>query len=961
MVIGKLQPLEFTDCLLDSPEFRENLNQHEKELEKTSQQIKRIIKEVKDLLAAAKNLSRAQRTLSKSLNEFNFECIGSTQTDDEQVIADSLKQFGKLISAIEEERDNMLDRAHDQIVGPLEEFRKCHIGGVKENKKKYDKKTAKFCQAQERFLNMSSKKPGAAVVEADASLGMLEREYLQESLSYVLGIQEVQERIKFEFVEIILRFISDWLVFYHLGHEVAEDARDYLSDLQLKVQKTRENFDETRQKAQELKHRYMESKMKPESEYAKQGYLFVMEKKAFTATWSKYYCTYKKQSKKFSMLQFNQMSGRSQSSTEVLTLASCTRRLSEFEKRYCFDLIFEERPAITYTCQALSEEDRKAWLNAMDGKEPAYLAPSTNHNEDGNLDDVGFAFVRKCIEVLERRGLEEEGLYRIGGVSTKITKLLNMGLDRKKTEKDRLMFFNDEQSSDVLESKTIASALKHYLRNLNEPLMTFRLHHSFISAAKQETRQQRINDVHQLIHRLPKSHFEMLDIVIRHLKCVSLKSEKNKMSVFNLGVVFGPTLLRAAEETVAAILDIKFNNVVIEILIENYDKIFKSQPGKNVEYLPHTNTSPLMAMPRSYTGIGGGGGGIGGGGGGSGGGGGNGGVVGTGYTKERNVTYSQPVVRVVAKSNYTEPVMSSSLQNISNGLSLYSKGTNHYPTYEAKPKIISSINSSTPSLLRDTTLSPREISIDTRETTYLKSAPSTITISSHNSPPPPNHNHHLVRPDGSGGSSQLYQSNYQSHLLHSRGDPASMIRGGSAGSDSIYGATTTMHKLGHPNPMTSSDSNLTNTRKELSIYDRINSTSSSNESVCSSSSRDLNHSYGSSRPISSWDYGTGNGSIGMVSSTLSKFSIRDDTSQGYIPKKTQRVKGLTRHTKMLTPRDNLRVRTLYACLAENDGELSFEPNQIITNVKRSNEPGWLEGTLNGKSGLIPENYVEVLK
>lgn len=29
-------------------------------------------------------------------------------------------------------------------------------------------------------------------------------------------------------------------------------------------------------------------------------------------------------------------------------------------------------------------------------------------------------------------------------------------------------------------------------------------------------------------------------------------------------------------------------------------------------------------------------------------------------------------------------------------------------------------------------------------------------------------------------------------------------------------------------------------------------------------------------------------------------------------------------------------------------------------VRRSNEPGWLEGTLNGKSGLIPENYVEIL-
>ncbi|KAI8440759.1 hypothetical protein MSG28_009092 [Choristoneura fumiferana] len=55
-----------------------------------------------------------------------------------------------------------------------------------------------------------------------------------------------------------------------------------------------------------------------------------------------------------------------------------------------------------------------------------------------------------------------------------------------------------------------------------------------------------------------------------------------------------------------------------------------------------------------------------------------------------------------------------------------------------------------------------------------------------------------------------------------------------------------------------------------------------------------------------------------------------------------------------------RVRTLYACLGESEGELSFEPNQIITNVAASAEPGWLRGTLNGKSGLVPENYVEPL-
>lgn len=45
------------------------------------------------------------------------------------------------------------------------------------------------------------------------------------------------------------------------------------------------------------------------------------------------------------------------------------------------------------------------------------------------------------------------------------------------------------------------------------------------------------------------------------------------MTVGNLGVCFGPTLLRPKEETMAAIMDIKFCNVVVEVLIANYDLV----------------------------------------------------------------------------------------------------------------------------------------------------------------------------------------------------------------------------------------------------------------------------------------------------------------------------------------------------------------------------------------------------
>lgn len=57
------------------------------------------------------------------------------------------------------------------------------------------------------------------------------------------------------------------------------------------------------------------------------------------------------------------------------------------------------------------------------------------------------------------------------------------------------------------------------------------------------------------------------------ISSVANNHKQNLMTVANLGVVFGPTLLRPQEETVAAIMDIKFQNIVIEILIENHEKV----------------------------------------------------------------------------------------------------------------------------------------------------------------------------------------------------------------------------------------------------------------------------------------------------------------------------------------------------------------------------------------------------
>nr|CAD7431253.1 unnamed protein product [Timema monikensis] len=515
-------------------------------------------------------------------------------------------------------------------------------------------------------------------LQADATVVMEHRHFVQASLQYVFLLQEVQERKKFEFVETLLGFMYGWLTFYHQGHEVANEFKPYMRELQLKLQKvnsytrqeqdgsvigmsgpyscasdqdtavgeekhahdetnqdehhhskkhedqkveTRDNFNATRDITESYMRKMLEVRPMKSSESGsphrnsdREGYLFLMEKKAFGTTWTKQYCTYHKNSKEFRMIPYNQMTGKF-SSAESFTLASCVRRMSDsIEKRFCFDITSVERPgvvAVQYTLQALSEEDRKQWMDIMDGKEPVSegLQASALHGmyalpgkilkpEERALDEIGIGFVNRCIEVLESRGLEEQGLYRVAGVSSKVTKLVSMGLDRRKS--DKMTMLDDSYEWD---SKTITSALKTYLRNLPEPLMTFRYHNGFIAAAKLESRSQRVNNVHTLIHRLPQQNMEVLDILLRHLNNVASKSDRNLMTVSNLGVCFGPTLLRPEEETVAAIMDIKFCNIVVEILIENYDKIFKTKPEQMELSRPENQTSPQsLALGMNHVG-----------------------------------------------------------------------------------------------------------------------------------------------------------------------------------------------------------------------------------------------------------------------------------------------------------------------------------------------------------------------
>ncbi|XP_066572945.1 rho GTPase-activating protein 26 isoform X2 [Amia ocellicauda] len=571
-----LPALEFSDCYIDSPQFRERLKSHELELDKTNKFIKELIKDGKALIQALKNLSSAKRKFAESLNEFKFQCIGDAETDDEICIARSLQEFAGVLKNLEDERARMIENAGDVLITPLERFRKEQIGAAKEAKKKYDKETEKYCSVLEKHLSLSSKKKESHLHDADAQVDHVRQHFYEASLEYVFKVQEVQERKMFEFVEPLLAFLQGLFTYYHHGYELAKDFNHFKTDLTISIQNTRNRFESTRSEVECLMGKMKENphEHKSVSPNTMEGYLFVQEKRSFVSAWVKHYCTYHREPKLMTMVLFDQKSGGKVGEEESFTLKSCTRRKTDsIEKRFCFDVEAVDRAGVI-TMQALSEEDRRLWMEAMDGREPVYNLNKDSQSEGtAQLDSIGFNIMKKFIHAVETRGINEQGLYRIVGVNSRVQKLISLSMDPKTSAEV------DLDSSSEWEIKTITSALKHYLRMLPAPLMTYQYQRSFIKAAKLDNPEARISEIHNVIHRLPEKNRQMLELLTKHLANVADHHQQNLMTVANLGVVFGPTLLRSQEETVAAIMDIKFQNIVIEILIENHERIFSGVPS----------------------------------------------------------------------------------------------------------------------------------------------------------------------------------------------------------------------------------------------------------------------------------------------------------------------------------------------------------------------------------------------
>uniref|UniRef100_A0A672YZA0 Rho GTPase-activating protein 29 n=1 Tax=Sphaeramia orbicularis TaxID=375764 RepID=A0A672YZA0_9TELE len=199
--------------------------------------------------------------------------------------------------------------------------------------------------------------------------------------------------------------------------------------------------------------------------------------------------------------------------------------------------------------------------------------------------------IKKCTSEIESRALNIKGIYRVNGAKSRVEKLCQAFENGKD-----LVELSDHSPHDI------SNVLKLYLRQLPEPLILYRYYNDIIGLSKEcqrviveeadkhqttQTAEKEgpsvqlnrvIFKIRDLLRQLPTANYRTLRYLIAHLNRVNKQAEENKMTASNLGIIFGPTLVKPrqtdAEVSLSSLVDYPYQALMVELLVRHYQTVF---------------------------------------------------------------------------------------------------------------------------------------------------------------------------------------------------------------------------------------------------------------------------------------------------------------------------------------------------------------------------------------------------
>ncbi|XP_027711233.1 arf-GAP with coiled-coil, ANK repeat and PH domain-containing protein 3 isoform X4 [Vombatus ursinus] len=356
--------VEFEECIKDSPRFRATIDEVETDVVEIEAKLDKLVKLCSGMIEAGKVYITTNKHFVSGVRDLSQQCRN------DEVVSECLQKFGDSLQEMINYHMILFDQAQRSVRQQLHNFVKDDVRKFKETKKQFDKVREDMEMSLVKNAQAPRHRPHE-VEEATGALTLTRKCFRHLALDYVLQINVLQAKKKFEILDAMLSFMHAQYAFFQQGYSLLHQLDPYMKKLaaeldQLVIDSAVEKREMERKHAL-IQQRtllqdfsYDESKVEFDVDapngVVMEGYLFKRASNAFK-TWNRRWFSIQN-----SQLVY-QKKLKDGLTVVVDDLRLCTvKPCEDIERRFCFEVV---SPTKSCMLQADSEKLRQAWVQAV--------------------------------------------------------------------------------------------------------------------------------------------------------------------------------------------------------------------------------------------------------------------------------------------------------------------------------------------------------------------------------------------------------------------------------------------------------------------------------------------------------------------------------------------------------------------------------------------------------------------
>ncbi|CAB5179215.1 unnamed protein product [Rhizophagus irregularis] len=307
-------PLKLQLCQEDPPQFRKELAVCENSVFGLENTIKNLVKLARSNVELASEYTVKQLQFAEELGNFAKE-------QPESIIKTVLSKYASSLHEVERSRKILHSHMYEMFIEPLEAFAKNEIVPLKDVKKVVEKTCNEADTALARYM---SKKPKDSMLpDVSIEVAYTRREFHRQYIDYVVKLNELEAKKKFEFMEYILALMFTESSFYHQSYDILKDMEPHMKDVTRLLQEARTAYHNDVAESQVLKNKILEKAR------GRNG---------------------------------KGTNGDDEHPSITLRVCHIKPLLNNSDRRFCFEII---TPNKTYILQAENQEEMDDWINCL--------------------------------------------------------------------------------------------------------------------------------------------------------------------------------------------------------------------------------------------------------------------------------------------------------------------------------------------------------------------------------------------------------------------------------------------------------------------------------------------------------------------------------------------------------------------------------------------------------------------